>query len=246
MELPASNTTVLCDPWLSGSLTFFSQAWLYQAQKETPGLEVAKGADILLLSQGLEDHAHPPTLARLPKSLRVVASPSAAEVVRKMGFTSVTVLPPGKGIRIGSLEITATKGALVGPPWSERENGFVLREKVEDGISWYYEPHCDFDERSLRSVGTVDLVISPAAEIKLGGYALVHGIEDTVKLLKILQPKVMLPLQNGAVNQEGPLAPFITAEGTLESLERDIKKSNIDVTIVTPPSIGKHVIVNIA
>lgn len=49
-------------------------------------------------------------------------------------------------------------GALVGPPWSKRQNGFVLREGVPQAASLYYEPHCDFDEASVKAAGRVDLV----------------------------------------------------------------------------------------
>lgn len=53
-------------------------------------------------------------------------------------------------------------GALVGPPWSKRENGFVLSETQSDGLRMYYEPHCDYDESSVASVGKVDVIVTPA------------------------------------------------------------------------------------
>lgn len=49
-------------------------------------------------------------------------------------------------------------GALVGPPWSKRQNGYVMREGTPQPASLYYEPHCDFDESSVRAVGKVDMV----------------------------------------------------------------------------------------
>ena len=66
-------------------------------------------------------------------------------------------------------------GALVGPPWSKRENGFVLRETGGSGVSVYYEPHCDYDEQSLRSTGAegVDVVITPASSQLVAKYELV-------------------------------------------------------------------------
>lgn len=53
-------------------------------------------------------------------------------------------------------------GALVGPPWSKRENGFVLAETQTHGLRMYYEPHCDYDESSVASVGKVDAIVTPA------------------------------------------------------------------------------------
>ena len=51
-------------------------------------------------------------------------------------------------------------GALVGPPWSKRQNGYVLREAAgggsgSAGASLYYEPHCDFDVAAVTRVGQV-------------------------------------------------------------------------------------------
>ena len=51
-------------------------------------------------------------------------------------------------------------GALVGPPWSKRENGFILSEP--NGIRLYYEPHCDYDEDAIAKIGKVDAVVTPA------------------------------------------------------------------------------------
>jgi hypothetical protein len=64
----------------------------------------------------------------------------------------------------------ATSGALVGPPWSQRENGFILREGGGGGggVSVYYEPHCSFDARALQQEPPVDIVISPGAQVNIG------------------------------------------------------------------------------
>lgn len=70
-----------------------------------------------------------PTLEQLPRSLPIVAQPEAAERIRPLGFSSLTTISPGQSLQLcgGKLALTATAGALVGPPWSARQNGFVLR-----------------------------------------------------------------------------------------------------------------------
>lgn len=62
----------------------------------------------------------------------------------------------------------------MGPPWSKRENGFVLTEAAT-GVSVYYEPHCDFEAASVARVGPVDVVVTPPCSQLLLGYALVGG-----------------------------------------------------------------------
>ena len=73
----------------------------------------------------------------------------------------------------------ACAGALVGPPWAKRENGFVFSETVEGGVSLYYEPHCDYDAESLRGIDSVDIVITPGVNQELLNFPLVtccpHG-----------------------------------------------------------------------
>lgn len=245
MDFEASNTTVLCDPWLVGSLTFGGLPWLYEGKKDTSGLGLAaaEGTDILLLSQGLDDHAHIPTLELLPKTLPVIASPSAAAVATKLGFTQVVSLAPGKTWIQGDLHITATAGALVGPPWSQRENGFILRERCAGGTSVYYEPHASFDGADLARADDVDMVISPAAEIKFAGYPLVNGFTETRKLLKLLRPQVLMPLANGAIDQGGFMAALAVSTGNLATLERDVAECGLGVRFLNPPAIGEEQLV---
>lgn len=66
-------------------------------------------------------------------------------------------------------------GALVGPPWSKRENGFVLSETQADGIKLYYEPHCDYDEAAVAKIGKVDAVVTPANSQVLINFPLVRS-----------------------------------------------------------------------
>ncbi len=70
----------------------------------------------------------------------------------------------------------------MGPPWAKRENGFVFREQVPDGITLYYEPHCDYDESSLAGVDSADIVITPCVNQELLNYPLVRLIYCPIRL----------------------------------------------------------------
>lgn len=61
----------------------------------------------------------------------------------------------------------------MGPPWSKRENGFVLSETIANGIRLYYEPHCDYDESSVARIGKVDVMVTPANSQVLVNFPLV-------------------------------------------------------------------------
>ncbi|GAB4820141.1 hypothetical protein N2152v2_007187 [Parachlorella kessleri] len=173
------------------------------------------------MSQAVDDHCHRPTLERLPKSLPVVASPAAAKAAEKLGFTSVQSVAHGEEVTVcgGRLRVRATAGALVGPPWSTRENGYVLSETVPGGIKLYYEPHCDFKSGSVEEVGQVDVVVTPPTSQVVLGFPLVKGATENSKLLPSLRPKVIIPLFNASFPQSGPLANLIKEQGSLEELE---------------------------
>ena len=84
-------------------------------------------------------------------------------------------------------------GALVGPPWSKRENGFVLSEACSDGIKLYYEPHCDYDESAVAKIGKVDVMVTPAnsqvlIKFPLVGTLSIHAAHQAC----YSQPRMML------------------------------------------------------
>lgn len=235
---------MLCDPWLIGDLTFWDLPMLYTGRKSVDGrgseggaavlgsaaLELAATADVVLLSQGWEDHAHRPTLRAMPKDIPVVASPAAADVARDLGFEDVTALRAGARKTIAGTSggvgavVRATAGALVGPPWSEREAGFIVSEQTDEGaccgMRVYYEPHCSYDTKSVvdgvRVVGgRVDVAITPVRSVDVAGFPLVSGGAAAVELLEVLGcPAVVLPLRNGELAQEGLSAPLLGSDGT--------------------------------
>lgn len=68
------------------------------------------------------------------KSIPVIAEPAAAKVCQAMGFKKVFSMAHGDKVVVGDgkLEVVATAGALVGPPWATRQNGFVFRDTGSD------------------------------------------------------------------------------------------------------------------
>ncbi len=65
--------------------------------------------DFILLSQGLPDHCHEPTLRACDRALPVIASPSAAKVAQSLGFETVIALSPHQTHTYRDLTIQATE-----------------------------------------------------------------------------------------------------------------------------------------
>lgn len=229
-ELVASGVKFLVDPWLVGNLEFGGLDWMYSGKKRVTRAEtididrLAAETDFILLTMSIDDHAHRPTLQRLPKSLPVVGSPSAAAVARSLGYATVFEVDHGQEVTLcdGKIKIRATQGALVGPPWSKRENGFVITETSSDGISLYYEPHADYVASSVAEVGQVDVVVSPPCTQSLLGYQLVKGATDNIPLLKLLRPKVLVALMNAEFDASGPLNSLLTEVGGPKEVEKQL------------------------
>lgn len=141
----SSSLSVVVDP-LASQLDF-GIPWGYRANKkimsEDETIDAICDADprYCLLTMGLDDHTHLPTLRRLRDrmpDMKYVIAPSCVGKLTEMGIRPecMTVLDHGKSFDLLSNDdrgdggvgaiVTATRGALVGPPWQRRENGYLL------------------------------------------------------------------------------------------------------------------------
>lgn len=235
---------ILLDPWLVGRLVFGNLAWLIQGKRPTPR-SLPENIDVILLSQGLEDHAHPPTLQQLAKTIPVVASPNAAKVAQALNYHQVTALDHFESIILRDrLKIRALPGFPVGP--FVVENGYFL-EDLEEGFRLYYEPH-GYPSPSLQEeIGSVDVVITPIfnQDLPFVG-SIIRGGEVAVQVCQWLKPQVILPTagQGDEVEFEGLLAPIIKTYGTFEEFrsllaERQLKTRTIET------QVGKRIELNL-
>ncbi|MEN9252689.1 MAG: MBL fold metallo-hydrolase [Thermostichales cyanobacterium HHBFW_bins_127] len=208
------SRTLLIDPWLVGSLRFGDLPWLFEATRPRQ-LPWPPRLDVLLLSQGLPDHAHLPTLRalaeRFPQVL-VLASPRAARVARQAGLTQVIPLAPGQVWSQDGLQVEALVGAPVGPV--QRENAYLVRDPQG---SFYYEPH-GYPSSELASRDPVQVVITPVVDLQLPLVgAIIRGRESIAQVARWLQPQLILPTaMAGEVIYSGLLAQGLRVEGSVE------------------------------
>lgn len=202
-QLSFPGLNVLLDPWLVGPLCFGNSPWFFESRflQDWP---IPPAVDLVLLTQGLPDHAHPPTLKRLERSIPVVGSVAAAQVATGLGFTQVTALAPGQSHQHTSgsgahLAITATAGAAV----PGQENGFLLRHP-DGGL--YVEPHGFLDPTLPPQ--KLDAVITPVVDLGLPLVgAFVRGQAVLPGLLERFQPGWVLASTAGGQMQTSGLLP---------------------------------------
>ena len=197
---------VLVDPWFTGPLSFGAGGWLLKGELHSPQ-PVPERLNLLLLSQGLPDHCHPPSLALLPKDLTVLGSATAAKRARQLGFTRVITMFPGERHPEPPLTVMATAGAAV----PQVENGWLFNHPAG---SVYLEPHgfpsADLPTRPLTAV------ITPVIDVGLPlAGAFVRGRSALPELLRRLQPAhVLASTTGGDVRFSGALSSLLRVQGT--------------------------------
>ncbi|MBV8886244.1 MAG: MBL fold metallo-hydrolase [Chroococcidiopsidaceae cyanobacterium CP_BM_RX_35] len=223
---------ILVDPWLVGSLVFSSLDWFFKGYRHQDRL-IPENINLILLSQGLEDHTHQPTLRQLDHSIPVVGSVNAAKVVQELGYTNVKALAHGETFTLDQcVKIKATPGSRVG--LNVVENGYLLRE-VETGLTLYYEPHGSHSPL-LKSLAPIDVVITPMLDISLPIVgSIIKGNESTLELAKLLRPQVILPTATpGDVIYEGFLLNLLRTVGSVEEFRSLLAQNHLSTQVIEP------------
>jgi len=224
---------ILLDPWLVGKLIFGNLPWLFEGKKNNPQ-PIPENIDLILLSQGLEDHAHPPTLKKLDKNIPVVASPNAAKVVRELGYKNITTLEHESSFKLEKVEIKAIPGSPIGPTLVE--NGYIIKG-LTSGKNIYYEPH-GYHSESLKSEVPIDVVITPLINLKLPLLgAVIKGQSAALKVCQWLNPQVILATAAGGdLDFQGLIISILKAEGTVEEFKQLLQQNKLATKAINPQS----------
>lgn len=225
---------ILLDPWLVGDLTFGNASWLFRGIKNKAH-PIPENIDLILLSQGLEDHAHIPTLQELDPNLPVVASPNAEKVVQKLGYSTITSLAHGESYRIKErVEIKALKGSPIGPTLIE--NAYLIKG-LESGKTLYYEPH-GYHSQEIKTNESIDVVLTPLITLKLPLLgAVIKGQKTALELCQAIKPQVILSTAAGGdVSFEGLLISLLKAEGTVAEFNELLKQKGLSTIAIDPQS----------
>ena len=222
---------ILLDPWLVGDLTFGNLTWLFKSYRHQERA-IPDSLDLILLSQGLEDHAHPETLKRLDKTIPVVGSLSAATVAQKLGFNQVTALKHGEAFTLGQLTIQATPGSPLGP--MVQENGYLIKD-LASGVKLYYEPH-GFHAPALKENAPIEVVITPLIDLALPLVgSIIKGTESALKLARDVRPQVMLPTAAGGdILFDGILPSMLKAIGSPGEFRAKLAENGLQTRVLEP------------
>jgi len=121
--------------------------------------------DLIIVSHAHFDHLDRPTLARLPKRTPLITSRRNADLIRDLGFRSITEMRWGQSVQLGSLRVTSQRIEHWGArTFHDPQRGYGAFLIEAGGQRVFYGAdtgHCNY----LREVGKVDLAI-----FGIGGY----------------------------------------------------------------------------
>ena len=205
------KNNLIIDPWLKGDLIFPLGEWFFKGSLERE-ISINTDIDIILLTQGLPDHCHIPTLEMFRKDIPIICPRSAREILEKIGFTSIKILKPTERTHQFNLSFEATAGA----PVPQIENGYIVRDDKDN--SFYIEPHGYLDENI--DAQNVNAVITPTKNLELpvvGSF--VKGADVIPKLIEKFNPKFILSSTiGGDAKYSGFLNNFISVQEYKEEL----------------------------
>ncbi|ACB52624.1 unknown [Crocosphaera subtropica ATCC 51142] len=230
--LEISGKRILLDPWLVGPLVFGNLDWLFKGVKSKT-YDVNKPIDLILLSQGLDDHAHIPTLEELDHNIPVVASPNATKVVKELGYTDIRTLDHGDSYTLDeTVHFKAFPGSLVGPQLVE--NAYIIND-LKEGQKLYYEPHGNHCS-GLQEEAPVDIILTPVVGISiLHLLPVLQGQQTTLKLCQTLKPKFILPTADAKETEyQGLLVSLLRQEGTIDKFRQQLQKNDLATKVMTP------------
>jgi hypothetical protein len=183
--------------------------------------------------------------------------------------------PTTTSYHLPPLSIQATTGALVGPPWQRRENGYILTcasrrsscssngttnttttattttstATTKDSISLYIEPHVEFNPLELSTYAPVDIVITPTTGQGLPAFELVHGPTESIQLIETLRPRYIVPMSNGEIDITGLVAPLVTTVGSPHDFQRGMVTTTTTRDMILPTMVsveaGKDIVLEL-
>ncbi|TVS08456.1 MAG: hypothetical protein EA417_22775 [Gammaproteobacteria bacterium] len=193
---------LIIDPWLVDDLHVgFGGRFIKRVHQHPVALRPRDlvPPDLVILTSSLPGHAHQPTLAALDRGLRVVGTPGAVAIARRLGFKRTIAL--GAGSKVLLDRKLALHGIRPRFPYSALNVG-VLFESIADGVKIYLEPHLAPERHPLFERG-VDVIITPVERVRLLGLSLSMDLEECMALARRVRARWVLATSTGAASATG-------------------------------------------
>jgi L-ascorbate metabolism protein UlaG (beta-lactamase superfamily) len=195
--LRLKGTSALTDPMLRRGLG------LLRRQAKHPKPDVAKAADVVLISHLHRDHLDLNSLRRVPANTPVVVPRGGARWAAKAGSNDLREIGRGETISVGGIDVTAVPAVHGGhrDRWGPEVEpiGYLV---AGGGLTVYFAGDTDLFEE-MSGLGPVDLALLP---VWGWGLSVGDGHLDPKKAataLEMIRPRLAVPIHWGTFYPAG-------------------------------------------
>jgi L-ascorbate metabolism protein UlaG (beta-lactamase superfamily) len=193
------GTRVITDPVLRAHILGF-----IRRRAPEPDPQSARGIDAVLISHLHHDHFDPGSLHRIGRSVAVFAPAGAGRTIRRRGFTNVTEVLAGESVKLGGIEVTATRAVHNGRRYKlGREVAAVGYVIAGHGRRVYFAGDTDLFPGMASLSGDLDAALLP-----IGGWGPDIGaghldFRRAAEAAAMLRPRIAIPIHWGTFMRVG-------------------------------------------
>ena len=190
--LELAGQRLLTDPLLRDRFL-----WV-RRQVPPPAPEHRERIDAVLISHQHPDHLDFPSLRSLDGKRRVVVPERSARLLRRHGIPGAEELAAGRSLRVGEVDVTATKAHHDGRRWKLGRRVSALGYLIEaPGVRLYFAGDTDLFDAMEELRGRVDVAVLP-----IGGWGSTVGAghldpERAARAASIIRPRIVVPVHWG-------------------------------------------------
>ena len=156
-------------------------------------------ADIIFITHNHYDHFDIDSINKIKNDNTIIIAPKSIENdIRKIDFRDYIFLNPYEEINIDNLNIKTIPSYNIGKPFHPKENNWLGYIVTYNNISYYIAGDTDktIDNENVKC----DIAFIP-----IGG-KFTMNVDEAVELIKIINPKVVIPIHYGSIIGDKGLA----------------------------------------
>ncbi len=234
------STRVLIDPWLTSQLSLPPGPWMFcREHAEAPAREALalRRPDLLIITAHFGDHLIPESLRRLDAATPTITTRAGARMLRRLGFTDVTVATEGHHFPIGA----GAELRILAPGFPYRHNSLGLLFS-EGAHRLYLETHVTPPRPDPALDEGVDLLVADLESVRLFGVPITIGAHRVLETLRQVPTRAFMPTGVEPARATGLLRHLLRIRGDWRSFPAQLAAAGLQVPMLAP-AVGEAVVI---